>query len=372
MSDKLKVKLMGKKDRSYELVLGEIFFDELAEYLGKSNLGNRVLIITDSNVKKLYGKKIQDALRKTGLKIDLIEFKAGEKSKVRETKQRIEDRMFELGLGRDTVILALGGGVTGDLAGFIAATFNRGIPYIQIPTTMLAMVDSSIGGKTGLDTRYGKNLIGAFYQPKRVYIDTDFLKTLPEKEYLNGLVELIKHAIIKDRDLFYFIGKYREKVLKKDPEILAYLIKKSCEIKSKIVEIDEHESSIRRILNFGHTIGHAIETLSDYKITHGFAVSIGMNVELQISLMLNYIEKHEVEIIRQLLKEFNLCIDVPEEMHVNDIIKSMEMDKKAIKSSIRFVLLEEIGKIRAVENRFSFNVDDEIIEKAIEECKKSR
>jgi 3-dehydroquinate synthase len=370
MLDKVKLRIIEKNDFSYEIVIGENLIQEIVIFLKKTMFSNKLLIITDSNIKKIYGKTLLKQFKKNNLKAELISFKAGEDNKTRKTKQEIENKMLELGLGRDTVIISFGGGVVGDLAGFIAATFNRGIPYVQVPTSLLAMIDSSIGGKTAVDTKYGKNLIGAFYQPIKVYIDINFLQTLPKEEVLNGLAELIKHGIIMDKELFYFMEKYNKEILNKDKEILTYLIKESCKIKSEIVEKDEKETGLRQILNFGHTIAHAIEKVSDYKLKHGSGVSIGMCVEAKISNKLNFLEDYDYTRIVQLLKSFKLPTKIPSELTYKKIINAAKLDKKSRLGIPRFVLLKEIGKVRKFQNKYSFQVDEKIIKKSVKECKK--
>jgi len=334
----LKVRLKQKADYSYSIVLGKNLFKKIAADLKNKPIANKYVIITDSNVKNIYGIDLLKTLRANNIEAQLIYFKAGEQSKNSKIKEQIENEMFKLLLGRDSAILALGGGVTGDLAGFIASTFLRGIPYIQIPTTLLAMVDSSIGGKTGINTGYGKNLIGTFYQPKKVYIDINMLSTLPESEFLNGLAEVIKHSIIKDKPLFKYLEKNREKILKKDKKALQYIIKISCEIKSSIVEKDETESNYRRILNFGHTFGHAIEKTSNYQVKHGFAVAQGMIYAAKLS---KTNEKTKERIIK-LIESYGLIKNI--KLDKKMILHAMLQDKKTIKGKVNFVLINEIGK----------------------------
>ena len=254
--------------------------------------------------------------------------------------------MLRLALGRDSCIIALGGGVVGDLAGFAAATYMRGIPYIQVPTTLLAMVDSSIGGKVGVDTLHAKNAIGAFYQPKKVIIDLNFIKTLPKNEIANGLAEIIKQALIKDKNFFHFLEKNIDKILSYDLYILKQTIKRSCEIKASIVMQDEREKGIRKILNYGHTIGHAIESALNYKISHGQAIAIGMSYAAKLSAKLGFL--HEGSVIRQnnLLEYIGLPHKLSHhKLKPRKILEHIQYDKKIINGKINFVLLNSIGDV---------------------------
>jgi len=338
------VDLKKEIDNSYDILIGEGLFKNLAAELKNKPLANAYAIITDSNVEKIHGKKLLKNFQNNGIHSHLISFPAGEKSKTRKTKEKIENGMLELALGRDTCIIALGGGVVGDVAGFVAATYMRGIPYIQIPTTLLAMVDSSIGGKVAVDTEHAKNAIGAFYQPKKVIIDINFLKTLPRSDLTNGLAEIIKHALIKDKDFFHFIEKNIDKILNRDSETLKRTIKRSCEIKAEIVVQDEKEKGIRKILNYGHTIGHAIETALSYEISHGQAIAIGMAYAAKLSAKLGFL--HEGSVIRQnnLLEYAGFPHKLSRhKLKPKRLLECIQLDKKIINGKINFVLLNSIG-----------------------------
>ena len=339
-----RVELKEGTDSSYDILIDKGLFNGLAAELKKNPMANVYAIITDSNIGKIYGKKLLKDLQNKNLHSHLITFPPGEKNKNRKTKEKIEDEMLRLSLGRDTCIIALGGGITGDLAGFVAATYMRGIPYIQVPTTLLAMVDSSIGGKVGVDMENAKNSIGAFYQPKKVVIDLNFLKTLPKKELVNGLAEITKHALIKDKNFFHFLEKNIEMILKYDLGALRHAIKRSCEIKASIVEQDEKEKGLRRILNYGHTIGHAIESALDYSISHGNAIAIGMSYAAKLSAKLGFL--HEGSVIRQnnLLEYIGLPHRLSHhKLKPKKILNYIQYDKKVINGRINFVLLNEIG-----------------------------
>ena len=242
----LKVNLKKSIDSSYDIIIGESLFGQLADSLIEKPIAHSYAIVTDSNVRELYGEKLGEMLQDISDNILLLDFPAGEMQKSREVKSEIEDRMLEAGFGRDSAIIALGGGVVGDLAGYVAATYTRGIPYIQVPTTLVACVDSSIGGKTAVDTPHGKNLIGAFYQPESVYIDVTTLSTLGPEELREGLAEVIKYGIIADYDLFELIEKRVGDIFDYDLDLLTQVIEKCCAIKGDVVERDEKESNLRK------------------------------------------------------------------------------------------------------------------------------
>jgi 3-dehydroquinate synthase len=350
----IKINLNKPTDNSYQIIIGNNILDKIILDLKKLSLASKYIIITDNNVKKLYGEKILDLFKKNKLPVNLIAVLPGEKSKSIERKIEIENKMFELGCGRDSCIVAFGGGIVGDLAGFTASTFNRGISFVQIPTTILSCADSSIGGKTGINTKYGKNLIGAFYQPKKVYIDTNFWQTLNAKEIKNGLAETVKHSLIIDKTFFYYLEKNYQKIL--DPNIAQYIAKKNCLIKKNIVEQDEKENGIRQILNYGHTIGHALENLSNNKISHGHAIAIGMNIAGKISNHLGFLSNDDLQKQNNLLVKVGLPIDIPKNIKFSDILDVIKLDKKAKNGEARFVLLNKIGQIKKQGNDYSFAV----------------
>lgn len=339
-----RVELKGAYDYSYDIAIGCGLSEKLAEELQKTQIANAYAIITDSNVEKIYGKKLLQDFKNKDIHAHLISFPAGEKSKSRKIKEKIEDRMLELALGRDTCIIALGGGVAGDVAGFAAATYMRGIPCIQVPTTLLAMVDSSIGGKVAVDTLHAKNAIGAFHQPKKVIADLNFLKSLPKKEMANGLAEMIKHALVKDKGFFSFLEKNIGRILNCDFAILEPAVKMNCRIKASVVMQDEKERGMRKILNYGHTIGHAVESALSYKISHGNAIAIGMSYAAKISAKLGFLDEESA--IRQgnLLEHAGLPHKLSHsKLKPQKIIERMRYDKKITGSRLNFVLLNSIG-----------------------------
>ncbi|NIP32087.1 MAG: 3-dehydroquinate synthase [Candidatus Dadabacteria bacterium] len=267
--------------------------------------------------------------------------------------------------GRDSAIIALGGGVVGDIAGFVAATYARGIPYIQVPTSLVACVDSSIGGKTAIDTKYGKNLIGAFHQPYSVYIDIDTLKTLNKKEVNEGLAEIIKYGVIKDSNLFNYLEDNINNIYDFNDDALIYIVSTSCTIKAEVVEKDEKESNLRKILNFGHTIGHAIEQLSEYKISHGEAISRGMVLEGQIASKITKWSVDDQIRLMNLFKKADLPTDLPDYMDINDIIDIMKIDKKARRGQIEMSLPNKIGEMAEVNSNFGIKIEDELIKSVL-------
>lgn len=356
--------LRKETDNSYDILIDESLLKKIPSDLKKNKIGNKYLIITDSNIKGLFGKKLLALMKKEGLNADLISFKAGEQSKNLEVFSSLIEKAHYLKLDRSSAIIALGGGIVGDIAGFVAATYMRGINYIQIPTSLLAMVDSSIGGKVAVDLPTGKNTVGNFHQPKKVYIDISLLNNLPAKELINGLSEIIKHALIMDRDLFNFIEKNLSKIMNRDMPTLISLIKKNCQIKADIVMKDEKESGLRKLVNYGHTIGHALETLTYYKkYSHGEAIAIGMVVEGLIANKIGLLSKQELTQQNNLIKKAGLPTKIPS-IDAKKIINELKKDKKVVGGKIEFVLLKEIGKAE-----YGINASNEIIEEAIEESK---
>lgn len=283
-------------------------------------------VITDSNVAKLYEKYLEGC--------DIIIKPAGETIKTLKNIEATAERLLTLGLDRKSTLIALGGGTIGDFTGFLASIYMRGISYIQIPTTLLAMIDSSIGGKTGVNLSSGKNMLGTFYQPQKIILEPEFLQTLPKKELLNGIAETIKHACIADKKLFEFLEKNHKKILAKDPHTLNKLIEQSSAVKKKIVKKDEKEKGLRMLLNYGHTIGHAVEQASNYRLSHGESVSIGIH---QANLKFN---SKDTEKIKNLLKLFGLPTKIPS--HLGNLEKYIENDKKGGK----WVVVDKVGKAK--------------------------
>lgn len=320
-----------------------------------------IVIITDSHLKDLYGKQLKSHLEQASKEVHLLTFKAGEASKTRAEKERLEDEMQKLGLGRDTTLIALGGGVTTDLAGFIAATYCRGIPFVSIPTTLLGMVDASLGGKTGVNTPYGKNLIGAFYLPHALLIDFNLLKSLKPEHMEEGLVEAIKKAMTCDEALFEEIEEHREVILKPTLE-QQQVIKKAAEIKLKIVEEDfEEKSGKRAILNFGHTVGHALEKYFNYTLSHGKAVALGLIAESFMAKELDLLKPTHFSRIVDLLKPFIQHKDFDS----NQVYDLMLLDKKSKNRVPHFVMIDRLGHAVSFKNNYSAPCDKEIVLSAL-------
>ena len=340
---KMKVNLDKKISASYEICIGYDILDRIGLVIAKNLPALHYIVITDSNVSSLHGGSLLERLRGMKLPADMIEFPAGEESKNIGTALAIVERLLKLGADRKSALLALGGGVVGDMAGFIASTFMRSLPYIQIPTTLMAQVDSSIGGKTAIDLPEGKNLLGTFYQPKSVFIDVKFLETLPDEEFNNGLVEVIKYGIIDDTEFFHFLEEHMMAIRRRDSGVLGKIIENSCRIKKGIVEIDERENGLRRVLNFGHTIGHAIEAESGYTVSHGTAVSLGMVAAVRISEELYDLPGKDREIIEHLIEAVGLPRHIPKTITTDGILSRLKADKKKEGNMIRFVLLKKIG-----------------------------
>jgi len=303
---------------------------------------NSFAIITDSKVKKLYGGKLLWNLKRAGLKAEIFSFREGEKSKNFNTVEQLANEMVGKNFDRDSCVIALGGGVVGDIAGFVASIYMRGIPVIQIPTTLLAMIDSGIGGKTGVNLKSGKNLIGSFHQPLSVFIDPYFLKTLPIKHIRNGLAEAIKYGVIKSKPLFNFIDKNLEKILKLDQKILKRIIESCVKIKTEIVEKDEKEKGVRQILNYGHTFGHAVEKQSNYTLLHGFSISLGIVLANRLAVEKNILKQQDSDCIKNLLKKAGLPVYT---MH-KPTLKNIQNDKKKHGDSVNLILPTKIGEVK--------------------------
>ena len=345
----------------YKIEIEENLLDRIEEELAELPQVSRYIIITDDNTKKLFGDKILKSLPKA----ELLSFKPGENSKSRETKAQIEDQMLDLECKRDTMILALGGGVVGDLAGFVAATFMRGIPYVQIPTTLLAMVDSPVGGKTAVDTRHGKNLIGAFWPPSKVLIDVAFLKTLPDKHLIGGLIEAVKMFMTSDAESLKFARENLDKILARDPAILKETISRAVQNKANVVARDERESNERAVLNFGHTVGHAMELLSDYKLTHGHAVALGILVEAKLAHISNHLSEEDFQTIVEIIKSLNFDPKEIEGFAEGELIDAMEMDKKSRGHIIKYVILNGIGSVLQKDGQFAHVLDTSLLNQAL-------
>lgn len=335
----------------YPIKIGPGLLDD-GELLDSLIPGRDLCVVTNTTVAGLYLEKLQAALtrrraaapRGEARRITCCVLPDGEQYKTLETVERVFDALVGARLNRDSIILALGGGVVGDIAGFAAACYQRGVGYVQIPTTLLAQVDSSVGGKTGVNHPGGKNLIGAFYQPLAVVADTDTLATLPDRELRAGLAEVIKYGCIWDPLLFDWLELNIDNLTRRSPKALAYAIGRSCEIKAEVVAKDERESNVRAVLNFGHTFGHAIESATGYATyLHGEAVGLGMLMATDLSHRLGWIDATEQARIRDLLMRAGLPVEAPR-IGVSRALELMQMDKKVLSGTVRLVLLEKLGR----------------------------
>jgi len=345
-------------DESHDIRIGRGMGPRISVDLRRRRLGRRYIIVTDSHLARTRGASLQAAFRRRGLPVDLLSFRAGEASKTRAVRDRIEDGIIALGAGRDTALVALGGGVVGDLAGFVAATFNRGIPYVQIPTTLIGMVDSAIGGKTGINHPAGKNFIGAFHHPKAVYIDVDYLKTLPIRHFNSGMAEVVKCGVVADRGLFLALERHLERIVRRDPEVMSRIIEACCRIKVKVVVDDPREMNRRMILNFGHTFGHALETLSGYRMAHGEAVAVGMVAEAALATAAGLLAPGAVERITHLLRRLDLPTTLPEGVVPSALLQVAHRDKKARQGRVAYALPVRIGAMANIAGNYGIPVED--------------
>lgn len=334
---------VGLHERSYRIEFGSGLLRDAGMTLKSINFPTQVALVTNPTVFALYGQQTLDSLASAGFSCTVISVPDGEEYKSLETLEKIYDQLIENHFDRGAGLVALGGGVIGDMAGYASATFLRGIPFVQIPTTILSQVDSSVGGKTAVNHPLGKNLIGAFYQPKHVLIDIDSLKTLDQREIRAGIAEIVKYGVIRDAEFFEWLENNVQNLLNLDPESLIHAVKRSCQIKADIVEIDEREGSIRALLNYGHTFGHAIESLCGYgDWRHGEAVSCGMVVASRISRNLGLSDAATSQRIEELLRRFALPVSPPE-FSLSQYVAAMRHDKKVRQGNLTLVLNQEIG-----------------------------
>lgn len=358
--DKLNVDLA---DRRYDIIVGSDIFSDKNLPLA-TMIGNRqAIIITDTNVAKSHLKTVSNYLKENNLKSETIILPDGEKTKSFTYLTKLMDKIFAFRPNRKTILIALGGGVIGDLVGFTASILLRGVDFIQIPTTLLSQVDSSVGGKTGINNDFGKNLIGTFYQPKLVLTDISMLKTLPHRQFVSGYAEIVKYALINNRDFFVWLESNIELLKKCDPQIVAQAIILSCKTKAQIVAMDEKESNIRALLNLGHTLGHAMETYKDYSeiIYHGEAVALGTIFAFELSKNFGSFKNDDIEMLKLHYKKIGLPISpfqLDNDWDIKHLMELMMQDKKVDNQKLTFILATQIGKTyieKNVENNLVFN-----------------
>ena len=363
-----KVELKKVVDDTYVVEIGQSLVPALIKDLKEGLDGGikKLAVITDSNCEEPYGGPICQALSDAGYQAELFVFPAGEKSKVRSVKEMLEDAMLAQGFRRDCMVIAVGGGVVSDLAGFLAGTFGRGVPFINYATTVLAAADAAIGGKTAVDTPLATNLIGLIYQPKKVYVDIDAWKTLPMEHRINGLAETVKHGCLGDLELFEYLEQYSDRVLACDPEACTYISERNCEVKYKVVMEDEREANLREILNLGHTVGRAIETVSEYRLLHGEAVSIGLVAQAKLGQSRGYMTEAEVERLIALLKKIGLPTSIPDYIDREKLVEKLYTDKKVRDGKLRFVFQKGIGEVMSfADGRYAEPIAEEDIRKII-------
>ncbi len=342
--NKLEVKLEKRRDDSYQINIGEGILEWTGMELCRGRSARHCVVVTDSAVDALHGERVQRALEKSGLRIDRVVLPPGEETKTLSSVLAIAERLVALRADRQSLLLALGGGVIGELTGFAASLYMRGIPFVQMPTTLLAQVDSSIGGKTGVDAASGKNILGTFYQPQGVFIDTEFLKTLPDAILRSGFAEVIKYGAIENPALLDGIEKAAGENGLRESLFLERVVVESCRIKKDIVELDEREGGLRRILNFGHPVGHALEAASGYKLSHGESVAVGMTVAARLSQKLHGLPVQDGERITAAIRAVGLPCLIPAGIERDGVLARLSLDKKREGNTIHFVMLHGLGK----------------------------
>jgi|Deesub1362A_J573_1020465.scaffolds.fasta_scaffold00412_3 3-dehydroquinate synthase len=350
---------VGLRERGYKIIIGRGILKRLGLRVREFR-PTKVGIISNHRIYTIHGDSLNESLRQYGIEPEVILIPDGEEYKDILWAYYLHGRLLQCRFDRGSLLIAFGGGVVGDIAGFVASTYMRGIRYIQVPTTLLAQVDSSVGGKTGVNHPMGKNMIGTFYQPSLVFIDIATLRSLPEREFLASMAEVIKYGVMADRGLFDYLRDNREDIMGFGDSLMT-IIKRSCEIKADVVSRDEREAGLRAILNLGHTVGHAIETVTGYsRFLHGEAISIGMCVVSEMAAEMGMLGREEASDIKGLLQMYRLPVRLPSDIDVSEVIRAMEVDKKARAGRLRFVLPEAIGRVRIVED-----VDRDVIRRAL-------
>ena len=341
---RIRVRLDALRDRSYTVEIRPGILAEVPLLLSRSEGKRRMFVITDSTVAGYYGRELAGRLGAAGCEVMLLEVPPGERSKSSPTLNALYSKLFRGGVTRDSLVIALGGGVIGDLAGYIAATVLRGVRLLQIPTTLLAQVDSSVGGKVGIDHPAGKNLIGAFHQPSAVYIDPSALLTLPADEFRNGIAEVVKIAAALDAPFFANIERNAPRIRRENTALNAKIVETAVALKASIVEKDERETGLRRVLNLGHTIGHALESSGKFRLKHGQAVAIGMAAEARIARELGLLAPPACLRLTGLLEALGLPVDPPRDIHERAFMSAIALDKKSDVTGTLFILLRRVGE----------------------------
>ncbi|HSW92949.1 MAG TPA: 3-dehydroquinate synthase [Gammaproteobacteria bacterium] len=359
----IKMTLPPTEPISYPIQVGFDLLFHPEKWLPEACRTKRLVIITDDSVRELYGESLVLALQ--DYHPLLLSFLPGESSKNIQTAYHLQEEMLKHHCDRDTVILALGGGVVGDLSGFVASTYLRGVPYIQLPTTLLSMIDSSVGGKTGVNASAGKNLIGSFWQPLSVIVDLQCLMTLPDTHLVNGLIEAIKIFLTCDRNHFDYVRDHVDDVMNRERTVIQKIVEQAIRLKVSIVSVDEKEKNQRMILNVGHTIGHALEKVTDYTLLHGYAVASGILVEARISRLLGFLSDEDDQLIRQFFLSLGISGDVLKNKNIDAIIQATRSDKKMRSNQVRYVLLKKPGEIQRKNDIVAQVVPDEIVKQAL-------
>ena len=371
-SKPLRIRIPFGRKGECRVLVGAGILKALPALLASLGPRRRLFLLTDSRVRHLHGRRLLGALRRAGWTVHLLVVPAGERTKTRETKARLEDQLLALGAGRDALMIVLGGGVVSDLGGFLAATYLRGIAWVAVPTTLLAMVDAALGGKTGVNHPHGKNLIGAIHQPEAVLIDVQLLRTLPEREFRSGLAEVVKAGVIADAALFRLLERAPERILSRNPAALARMVFAACRVKARVVAKDEREAGVRAILNFGHTLGHALEQVSGYQLRHGEAVALGMVWEARAAVLEGYLSPAHAGRIEQTLRRLGLPVAGAGRFDLRRILAAARRDKKSRAGIPLYALPQRIGMMVPASGRFTVPLSPRSIRRALKSDRGAR
>jgi 3-dehydroquinate synthase len=361
MLTQLKVSLKARARTKYSILLENGVLSNWQSWLSIHCPDKQIVIITDKIVENLYAYSFSKKLTNNGYNVLLLSIEPGEESKVQKTKEYLELEMLKAKFGRNTLLIAFGGGIVGDLAGFVAATYMRGIRYIQLPTTLLSMIDSSVGGKTAINTPYGKNMIGVIYQPSLVVMDLSLLNSLSKVLIVNGLIEALKIFLTLDNKSFTYARLNINKLIEREPHSLKSVIARAVKLKVKVVRIDEFEENLRMILNFGHTIAHALEKLSNYHILHGYAVALGILVEAKISQLMGVLSSENYDLISRVFYSIGISKEMLSAFNADEVVSIAKGDKKNHGGKIFFILLKDIGEVYTKNDRVATPVDEKYI-----------